>query len=82
MMLSKLENITISFISEFTKFISFLPRADFTKLFCQAKSCRHTEFGEKFNIQFYQQSLKAKIWSKFAKYVCFLPKAIRQKKSF
>jgi hypothetical protein len=81
-MLSKLENITISFISEFTMNVRltlfhFFLGSISPNFFCQAKSCRHTAFGDKFNIQIYQQSLKAKIWSKFAKYVCFLPKAIR-----
>ncbi len=40
---------------------------DFTKLFCQAKSCRQTAFGKKLKVQFHQQSSKAKIKSKFAK---------------
>jgi hypothetical protein len=43
------------------------PGVNFTKLICQAKSCRQTAFGEKFEVQFHQQSSKAKIWTKFAK---------------
>jgi hypothetical protein len=40
---------------------------DFTKLFRQAKSCRRTVFGKKFEVQFHQQSSEVKIRSKFAK---------------
>jgi hypothetical protein len=47
------------------------PGVDFTKLFCQAKSCRRTVFGKKFAVQFHQQSSKAKISLKFAK-ICNL----------
>jgi hypothetical protein len=31
------------------------PRVDFTKLFCQAKSCQPTAFDKKISVQFHQQ---------------------------
>jgi hypothetical protein len=49
---------------------------NFAKLFRQAKSCRRTAFGKKFEVQFYQQSSKAKIKSKFAE--LYMPFAKRR----
>jgi hypothetical protein len=50
-----------------SKFFLFLLGVDFTKLFCQVKSCRQMMFGKKFAVLFHQQSNKAKIRSTFAK---------------
>jgi hypothetical protein len=50
------------------KVYRFLRSGDnFTKLFCQAKSCRSKAFGEKFAVQLHQQSSKAKNRSNIAK---------------
>ncbi len=56
------------------------PGVNFTKLFRQAKSCPRTTWGKKFEVQFHQQSSKAKIKSKFAK-LC-IPFAKKGKSQF
>jgi hypothetical protein len=54
---------------------------DFTKLFCQAKSCRVKAFGKKIAVQFHQQSSKANIRSKIAKICTPFARRCLQKKA-